>query len=71
VYLLPESGEMTRGKKPCPRPDKVKYHSRAVARREPPQMTTRPLDILDDIYERRVSALILIAVLAVVVWLMW
>ena len=53
MYLLPESGEMTRGKKPCPRPDKVKYHSRAVARREPPQMTTRPLDILDDIYERR------------------
>jgi hypothetical protein len=39
VYALPESDEMTRGKEPCPRPDKVKYHSRAAARRESPQLT--------------------------------
>ena len=49
---------MTRGKKPCPRPDKVKYHSRAAARREPPvidwdEAIANLLDIPDDIYEMR------------------
>ena len=58
MYALPESDEMTRGKKPCPRPDKVKYHSRAAARREPPvidwdEAIANLLDIPDDIYEMR------------------
>jgi hypothetical protein len=40
---------MTRGRKPCPRPDKAQYHTRAAALRESPQLTTQPLDVLDDL----------------------
>ena len=49
MYALPESDAMTRGRKPCPRPDKAHYHSRAAALRESPQLTTQPLDVLDDL----------------------